>query len=60
MIANAFFFRKKYEAKIRFAEHAEKFIRDNTSVNYWFLSFHVFDVTIQSIVLIFCEAGKHL
>lgn len=53
MVANVFFFRKKYEAKICFAEHAEKFIRDNTSGNYWFLSFYVFDVTIQSVVLIF-------
>lgn len=64
MVANAFFSffsGKKYEAKVCFAEHAEKIIWDNTSVNFCgVFFFHVFDVTVQSIVLISCESGKHL
>lgn len=47
---------KKNEAKICFAGDAEKFIRTILLLIIELLSFHVFDVSIQS--LISCEAGK--
>lgn len=60
VVANAFFlYKKNMKQKYVLLSMLKKIIRTILLLIIGFLSFHVFDVTIQSIVLISCAAGKH-